>query len=84
MDPSEPTTITEDWLSLVAPNRSVVCADLSAHPGPAHLLRSIRLYLQGTEEAWTQQLRAAADAWHRDNNIGLIYTSTSRASGPRP
>ena len=66
------TTKAQCFLKLIAPERSVLHASLSAPP-PAHLKRKVRIRYAspkagGGTRAFFRELRAAAIAWHKDNN----------------
>ena len=71
-----------DFLALVAPQRPVVCATLSAE-GPPHLRRAVRLFHNSAEaewgrKEWLSEIRHACAAWHEDNELRLAVCVGSK------
>jgi hypothetical protein len=90
MSESEPATVSEDFFSVVVPNRPVLCASLRKECKPDHLRRTVQIYFKcGSEKKadkhgvelvnpsqhWWLELKAKADAYHRDPSVGFIFIS---------
>ena len=69
IDPSEPHTLTYDFLKLIAPDRSVIRTMQTMRP--PHLERSARLFFDCARsdgrKNWFEELENAAKAWHADH-----------------
>ena len=65
---SEDTTLVDDFLQEVAPERDVLCFD-TTHEGPAYLKRRVRLLFGSKgEDEWFTELKRAVAEWHETRN----------------
>ena len=80
MSDTEPSTVTEDFLKVVAPHRKVVSVALDPQVRPSHLERDLRLFrgkAKGHEPAWWDGIDESIRDWQTDNaNRFLVSVST--------
>ena len=81
VEKSELVPAVEDFIRIVAPNRSVTCVTFN-HPGPPHLKRSARLFYDCTvaepgADEWWKEIETAAAAWHenREHRLAICVGS---------
>jgi len=84
MSDTEPCTVVEHFLNLVAPRRNVLSVALDPANMPVHLHRRLRVYF-GADKAQTQlfwqQLESAMAAWQADNSKLILFAVGTKAIG---
>ena len=82
MSDTEPCTVVEHFLQLVAPHRKVLSVALDPANMPPHLRRSLRVYyeLNNTELFW-RQLDNAIAAWQADNSLLILFGVGTKSIG---
>ena len=84
MSDTEPCTVVEHFLQLVAPHRKVLSVALDPGNRPPHLHRRLRVYYGADKEQtqlFWQQLDGAIAAWQADNSLLILFAAGTKSIG---